>query len=245
MDDAGHELLRLETLLHVDICGMDQLAQSRIINRLTGPELDVAHELAGAFEQTVRIGKFGAKKKPDVDVSLERVGVGECRVSYTCGWMTVMQQLTDIVSTVAHDFEPAPRDFPQFVRMRAHPCLDGSIPLDGTGKSHQSTHCAFHSCRVARQVQLLVRLLDLDGRVLVPGAAGDTTVHGDIFAIDAQLAVNVQDVASLMIRGRPIVRSNVPGDVPRLGLRFAPRHQITRLGNDSMLMAECKSGSGQ
>src|SRR6185295_9622849 len=108
MDDAGHELVRLQTLLHVDIRGMDHLAQRRIVNRLTRPELDVAHELAGAFEQAVRIGKFGSKKKPDIDVSPERVGVGECRVSHTCGWMTVMQQLTHIVSTTAHDLEPAP-----------------------------------------------------------------------------------------------------------------------------------------
>ena len=90
MDDAGHELVRLEALLHVDIRGMDQLAQSRIINRLTGSELDVAHELAGAFKQAVRICKFGATKKPDIDVSFEGVGIGECRVTYTCSWMTVM-----------------------------------------------------------------------------------------------------------------------------------------------------------
>jgi hypothetical protein len=49
--------------------------------------------------------------------------------------MTVMQQFPDIVSTVAHDLKPSVGDFPQFIRMRAHPCVDASIVLDGAGKS--------------------------------------------------------------------------------------------------------------
>src|SRR5207344_1811140 len=91
------ELLRFDTRLHVDVGGVDELPQSRVVDLLTGPELYVAHELSGAFEQAIRIDKFGAAKKSDIDVSLEGIGVGESRVIHTCGWMTVMQQFPDIV----------------------------------------------------------------------------------------------------------------------------------------------------
>jgi len=41
-----------------------------MVHRPTRPELDVAHELAGAFEQTMRVIEFGAAKKTDVDVAV-------------------------------------------------------------------------------------------------------------------------------------------------------------------------------
>lgn len=137
------DLVRFEALLHIDIGGMDELRQRYVIDRLSGPELDVAHEPAGAFKQVARIGKLDATKESNVDVGLEGVGVGECRVTHTCRGMTVMQQFQNIVSTVTHDLKPAPRDFSQFIRMRLHPCLDGLIALGGTRKSQQLAHRAF------------------------------------------------------------------------------------------------------
>ena len=54
------------------------------------PEFHVAHEPAGTFQQAVRIGNLGATKESDVNVSLQGVDVGECRIRDTCGGMTVM-----------------------------------------------------------------------------------------------------------------------------------------------------------
>ena len=65
------DLVRFEALLHIDIGGMDELPQGRIIDQLTGPELDVAHEPAGAFKQAIRIGKFGATEKPTLTCALK------------------------------------------------------------------------------------------------------------------------------------------------------------------------------
>src|SRR5262245_9596590 len=84
-------LLRLETLLYVGVCGMDELPHSRLINLLVGPEFYMPHELATAFQQTVCIGEFGATKEPDVHVILERIDVTECRIPDTGRWMTIMQ----------------------------------------------------------------------------------------------------------------------------------------------------------
>jgi hypothetical protein len=55
--------------------------------------------------------------------------------------MTVVQQLPDIVSTVAHDLEPAPRDLAQFTGMRAStpqwPCRAGPrSEIASIGSSH-------------------------------------------------------------------------------------------------------------
>jgi hypothetical protein len=57
------ERLRLQTPLHVSVCGFDQLRQSRSIDTMCGPQFHVAHELAGAFQQTIRIGNLGAQSR--------------------------------------------------------------------------------------------------------------------------------------------------------------------------------------
>jgi len=41
-----------------------------------------------------------------------------------------MQYFSNIVSTLAHDVKPMPRDSPQLTRMLLHPGIDGWIPLD-------------------------------------------------------------------------------------------------------------------
>ena len=45
----------------------------------------MAHELAAAFQQALRIGELGAEKEPDIDVSREGIDVGECRITDTRG----------------------------------------------------------------------------------------------------------------------------------------------------------------
>ena len=51
----------------------------------------MTHELASAFQKAVWIGNLRATKEPDIDVSFEGIDIGECRIAYTRGRMTVMQ----------------------------------------------------------------------------------------------------------------------------------------------------------
>ena len=51
----------------------------------------MTHELSGAFQQPVGIGNLGASKKADINVTSERVDIGECRISYTRGRMAIVQ----------------------------------------------------------------------------------------------------------------------------------------------------------
>jgi len=131
----------LEASFHVGVCDVDELSQRDIIHRVARPELDVPHELAGAFEQTVRVGEFGAAKEADIHVVPERIDVTKRGVSNACRRMSVMQELPDIVSAIAHDLEPALRDQPQFARMFAHPRIDGWLSLDRTVKPQDWAHC--------------------------------------------------------------------------------------------------------
>ncbi len=67
--------------LHIRVCSFDQLHQSRSIDLTFGPELHMAHEPAGAFQQALRIGNLGTPKEPDIDVSPESIDIGEGRVT--------------------------------------------------------------------------------------------------------------------------------------------------------------------
>jgi len=51
----------------------------------------MAHELAGAFQQALRIGNLGTPKEPDIEVSLESVDIGEGGITYTRGRMPIVQ----------------------------------------------------------------------------------------------------------------------------------------------------------
>ena len=79
-----------------------------------GPELYVAHVLARPFQQAHWIREFGATEKSDIDMGFERVDIGEGGISDARGRVAVMQQFTDIISTIADHVEPMPRDSAQF-----------------------------------------------------------------------------------------------------------------------------------
>ena len=100
----------------------------------------MAHELASAFQQALRIANLGAAKEPDIDVSREGIDIGECRITYTRGRMAIMQQLSNIVSAVAHKLKPVLRDCPQITGMLIHPTIDSRILLDRTGETHELIH---------------------------------------------------------------------------------------------------------
>ena len=73
----------------------------------------MTHELARTPEKTRRIGKVGAVKETDIDVGRKRVDVAESGVTHACCRMAIVQDLSNVASTAAHDAEPAPRDRPQ------------------------------------------------------------------------------------------------------------------------------------
>ena len=103
----------------------------------------MAHELASAFQQAPRIGKLGATKEPDINVSFEGIDIGKCRITYTGGRMAIMQQLSHIVSAIADDLKPAMRDRSQFTGMLTHPDLDSGISLDRTWEPQKLAHGGF------------------------------------------------------------------------------------------------------
>src|SRR5262245_27788104 len=98
------------------------------------------HTLAGAFQKAFRISNLGTTKEPDIDVIFEGIDVAECRITYTGGRSVIMQQLSNIVPAVAHDFKPLLRDRPQFTGMLMHPELDCKISLGRSGKPHELIH---------------------------------------------------------------------------------------------------------
>src|SRR5258706_9346423 len=104
----------------------------------------MAHELASAFQQAIGIGNLGASKKTDIDVSREGIDVAECRVAYAGGRMAIMQQLSHVISAVAHGFKPALRYGSQFIRMLQHPGVDRWISLDRTGERQDLIRWRFH-----------------------------------------------------------------------------------------------------
>jgi len=97
----------------------------------------VTHKFACAFQQAFRIGNFGTAKEPNIYVSLEGVDVSECCVTDTRRRMTIMQQFPHILSTLAHNPKPTPRDYTQVPFMPLHPGLDGWITLNRTNEPQE------------------------------------------------------------------------------------------------------------
>src|SRR5262249_9697857 len=125
---------------HVSVCRFDQLPESRCIDVTIGTEFHMAHELAGALQQALGIGKLGAAKETDIDVISEGIDVRERRIADTRGRVAIVQYLANIVSAAAHDGKPALRDHPQLARMLLHPALDRWIALDRTGEPEKLAH---------------------------------------------------------------------------------------------------------
>src|SRR5271157_4751075 len=67
--------LHPHAILHVDVCGIDELQQGRGIEVPSGPELHMTHEPASAFQQAPWIGDLSTSKKPHIHVSPEGIDV--------------------------------------------------------------------------------------------------------------------------------------------------------------------------
>ncbi len=111
---AGMKLLCLKTPLHISVCTFDKFDYSRFIDIAIGPELYVAHVLAGTFQQAHWIHEFGATEKSNIDMGVERVDIGEGGISDARSRVAVVQQFAYIISTIADHVEPMPRDSAQF-----------------------------------------------------------------------------------------------------------------------------------
>src|SRR5580698_2797849 len=97
----------------------------------------MAHELAGALQQSRRIRQGCALKEPDVYVRSEHVDVAKGHISQTCSRTAVMQKLADFVPAFSHHLEPLMSDGPQSTRMFFHPRIDGGIARDSAVQSKQ------------------------------------------------------------------------------------------------------------
>ena len=80
----------------------------------------MAHELAGALQQTGRIRQRCVVKEPYVHVRTEHIALAEGRVP-----------------AFSHHRKPLMRDGSQFTGMLFHPRIDGGIPLDSAVESQQ------------------------------------------------------------------------------------------------------------
>src|SRR5271170_2293554 len=75
--------------------------------------------------------------KTHVYVRSEYIDVAEGRISQTCNWTAVMQELSNFVPALSHDLKPLMRDDSQFTFMLFHPRVDGGIPPHSAVKSQQ------------------------------------------------------------------------------------------------------------
>jgi len=98
----------------------------------------VAHEFAGALQETSGIGQGCALEESDVDVRGEHVDIGEGGVSEAGDGAAVMEEFPDFVAAVAHDLKPVIRDGSQFAWMLAHPGIDGGIMLNRAVEAEES-----------------------------------------------------------------------------------------------------------
>src|ERR1700724_4542726 len=97
----------------------------------------MAHEPAGALQQTGRIRQRCAVKESHVYVRSEYIDVAEGRISQTCHRTAVMQKLPAFVPAFSHPLKPLMCDGSQSTCMLFHPRIDGGIPLDSAVESQQ------------------------------------------------------------------------------------------------------------
>src|SRR6201997_2561989 len=97
----------------------------------------MAHELAGALQQSSRIRQRCALKESYVYVRSERVDIAKGRISQTCGRTAVMHKLPHFISAFSHHLKPLLRDGSQFTCMLFHPAIYSRITLDGAVQSKQ------------------------------------------------------------------------------------------------------------
>jgi hypothetical protein len=115
---------------YVGVSGSNQPSQRSLVDVLAWAELHMSHEPARAFQKTVRVRKLRPAKEADINVRRERIDISECGVVHACGGVTVVQELSNIVSAASNYLEPALRDGPQLTGMIRHPAIHRTIAPD-------------------------------------------------------------------------------------------------------------------
>ncbi len=100
----------------------------------------MAHQLAGTFQNALRVGNLSASKESDIDVRLKGIDVSECRVSDACRRMTVVQAFSYVVPALTHGLKPILRNFAQFAGVLSQPFINGRITPGRIGESKESAH---------------------------------------------------------------------------------------------------------
>jgi hypothetical protein len=102
-----------------------------------GTQLDVAHGLAGAFEEPCRIAQACSLKEAEVDVSGEGVDAGEGHVAEAGNGTAVVKDFAHFVAADAHDFKPGAGQLAELVRARCEPCVDGGVVQERVVEAQQ------------------------------------------------------------------------------------------------------------
>jgi hypothetical protein len=96
------------------------------------PQLHMAHEFPGPFQQARRIRQRSAVKETYVHVGSKDIHVREGRIAHAGNRTAVMHELADLVSAISHHLKPLARQVSQIAMMRIQPGIDGGIVLDCT-----------------------------------------------------------------------------------------------------------------
>jgi hypothetical protein len=83
--------LDFQAAFHVRVCSFYQIRERSGIDLAFRHEFYMTHELAGTFQQTVRVGDLGATKEANIHVGFERIDIAERRIVYTRSWMSIVQ----------------------------------------------------------------------------------------------------------------------------------------------------------
>src|ERR1700722_4008394 len=97
----------------------------------------MAHELAGALQQSGRIRQRRNGKEPHVYVRSQYIEVAEGRITQTCNRTDVVQDPPEFVPASSHHLKPFMSDCSQFTFMLFHPGIDGGIAFDSTIETKQ------------------------------------------------------------------------------------------------------------
>lgn len=109
--------LHLEQLAHLKVSPSDEIFQRLFVNFQTRPQLHMPHESPSALQEIARILHLGSEEEADVHVGLECTDMGEGRIAHAGRRLTIMQDLTDIISAPTHHLEPPASDLSEFVRV--------------------------------------------------------------------------------------------------------------------------------
>src|ERR1700679_3641998 len=88
--------------LYIPVRSIDEFAQGCGVCERSGSQLHMAHELAGALQQTGWVRQRCALKETYIYVGSEYIDVAERRISQACNRAAVMQQLLYFAPESAH-----------------------------------------------------------------------------------------------------------------------------------------------